>query len=485
MALDRFRIPLNPKQLIAQKALDDKKTLVIGFGGAKKGGKSVWGRGAILRRALMYPGTMHLITRRSYGEVNKNHLSELKRLCRRWGVKFRWDNQLNALFFPEYTYGGEPSGLYLGYCETISDAERYVGLNWLTIWHEECTQVPWEVLQYINNELVVEAHAARMGAVPKIIYTCNPVGISKRAVKTNVRDPGMKGKDRTVWIQANWEDNLPFKLANPKFAENLIKNNKQSPWLAKALLNGDWNADPDRFYPFDDDEESVTTHIQTHKVPYWAKWYEGLDAGWGSAAQSGAFAAIIFARWTDRHKTFNPYTEEWEQREHWHAVREVILFGTDPDVQAREVRAMEKSLAHDPNYMLHNIIRVCDPAADTESPKESQEATRTILDIWGKHGMGALPAMKRGKLTGLNIVRSLMRKGIFSVDPSCLKYIQELADAVHEKKANGEISSLTDPRQPDDAQDAGRYITTEVFELEYTAAPGSVWETDLYEEAEV
>lgn len=475
-----FPIKLNKKQMIAQRALDSTRFIVIGYGGAKKGGKSYWGRGAILRRALQYPGTKHLITRRSYGEVNKNHRAEIVKLCRRWGVRYRWDHDLNAFFFPEYTHEGEPSALYLGYCETISDAERYQGIEWLTIWHEECTQVAWDVLQYVNNELAVPVHAAAWGAIAKIIYTCNPVGISKRAIKANVRDPGMKRQDGIIWIQANWEDNKTFAKANPNFAKNLIRTNKKSPWLAKALLDGDWNADPDTYFSsFDEDTHSPTCHIRDYKIPYYAKWYCGLDAG----SNPSAFAAIYIAKWKDKQNSFNPYTEKWEQRQHWHAVDEVILWDTDPDEQAQICKEKEKELAH--SDMLHNVVRICDPAAATENlAKESQEATRTVLNIWGKHGLSAIPAERRGKLTGLNIIRSLQRKGIASYSPRCQKLIQEITDAVHEKTSTGEVGTLPNPKQPDDATDGYRYPTAEIYETEFAEAPGGVFEGDLWEEIE-
>ena len=70
---------------------------------------SFWGRGAILRRCLQYPGTNHLLLRRTYKEVNTNHKADIKRLCRKWNIKFRWDTDENYFEFTHYTFEGEPS----------------------------------------------------------------------------------------------------------------------------------------------------------------------------------------------------------------------------------------------------------------------------------------------------------------------------------------------------------------------------------------
>ena len=66
---------LNPTQGMLLDAMLDKKTIRVAFGGSRKGGKSFGGRVAVVSRAMKFPGTAHLILRRTLGELRSNHLN--------------------------------------------------------------------------------------------------------------------------------------------------------------------------------------------------------------------------------------------------------------------------------------------------------------------------------------------------------------------------------------------------------------------------
>lgn len=433
---------------------------------------SYWGRGAIIRRCLKYPGTNHLLLRRTYREVNTNHKADIKRLCRKWGVKFRFDSTDNYFEFTHYTFEGEPSRLYLGYAQTLTDAERYIGIEWLTIWHEECNLQEEAVVDLINNELVVPPHVRHLGAVGKYLYTCNPTGIGKRWTYERVKRPGERGDAGFVWIYSNWEDNIPFRQANPNFAKGIRERNAKTPWIAEALLEGNWDVDPDRFYVFD--ETPGGKNVVELKIPGFAEFFAGVDYGYWPSA----FAVIYFAKWQD--KGYSDARGDYHiGKMHWYAFGEIQEWQKEPPEQAVIALDYEKQLHFPPPPY---SSRGADAATRAKVPKASDEASSTVGEMWDRAGWETYPAAKGFKKTGLGIMRWLLKEGIFQIHPRCQGLIGELGAAQYEKLPDGRPGPNTDPKQPDDMQDAARYITSEQWASYYETVSRGAFDED-YEEA--
>src|SRR5215472_9213409 len=68
---------LQPKQSMLWDLWDNQKHTRLGFGGARGGSKSGFGRRCMLLRRLKYPKTTGLVLRRTYPELYKSHIVKL------------------------------------------------------------------------------------------------------------------------------------------------------------------------------------------------------------------------------------------------------------------------------------------------------------------------------------------------------------------------------------------------------------------------
>ena len=104
----------------------------IAFGGARGGGKSWAVRTKAKLMALHYPGIRLLLVRRSYPEVENNHVRFLRTELA--GIA-EYRATARQFVFPN------GSVLELGYCACDSDLDRYQGAEFDVIFLDEATQL--------------------------------------------------------------------------------------------------------------------------------------------------------------------------------------------------------------------------------------------------------------------------------------------------------------------------------------------------------
>lgn len=145
-----------------QKLFLQCRAKYIAFGGARGGGKSWAVRTKAKLMALRYPGIRLLLVRRTYQELENNHIRFLRR-------------ELAGI--AEYRATGRqfvfPNGSVLdfGYCACDGDLDRYQGAEYDVIFLDEATQ--------LREEWMRQFAACLRGVndYPKrIYYTCNPGG---------------------------------------------------------------------------------------------------------------------------------------------------------------------------------------------------------------------------------------------------------------------------------------------------------------------
>lgn len=92
----------------------------VAYGGARGGGKSWAVRTKAILLALRYPGIKILIVRRTYEELETNHVDYLKPiLCDTGTAKYNHQKKRFTFF--------NSSIIQLGYCKNDKDAQRYQG----------------------------------------------------------------------------------------------------------------------------------------------------------------------------------------------------------------------------------------------------------------------------------------------------------------------------------------------------------------------
>ncbi|MCI6958046.1 MAG: phage terminase large subunit, partial [Clostridiales bacterium] len=204
------------------------------FGGARGGGKSWVVRDKAKRLALRYPGIRLLIVRRTYQELENNHIQPLQGELA--GIA-KYIKAQRQFFFPN------GSTLRFGYCAKDSDLDQYQGTEYDVIFLDEATQL---------KELWIRKITACVRGVndfPKrVYYTCNPGGVShgymKRLFIDRKFEPGENPGDYS-FIQSLVTDNKALMESQPDYVDQL---KALPPKLRDAWLHGRWDVYEGQFF---------------------------------------------------------------------------------------------------------------------------------------------------------------------------------------------------------------------------------------------
>ena len=213
--------------------LRDKHKHVL-FGGARGGGKSWCVRDKAKRLALRYPGIKLLIVRRTYQELENNHIQPLR--AELHGVA-RYVKAERMFHFPE------GSTLRFGYCAGDADLDQYQGAEYDVIFLDEATQLREEWIRKIT------ACVRGVNDFPKrIYYTCNPGGVGHAYLKRLFIDRRFEeGEDPEDYsfIQSLVTDNHALMASQPDYVRQL---RSLPPKLRDAWLYGRWDIYEGQFF---------------------------------------------------------------------------------------------------------------------------------------------------------------------------------------------------------------------------------------------
>ena len=254
----------------------------IAFGGARGGGKSWAVRTKAILLALGYAGIRLLIVRRTYQELESNHIRILRPQLAQvaeYKATTRTFTFLNG------------STLEFGYCACDGDLDRYQGAEYDVIFLDECTQL---------REQWMRQFAACLRGVndfPKrIYYTCNPGGPGHSYIKRLFIDrrfePG-ENPDDYVFIPARVTDNKALLAAQPDYLKQLEALPRR---LRQAWLEGRWDIFQGQvFSEFTDDPTHYADRRFTHVIPAFdipREWrvYRSYDFGYAKPFSCGWWA---------------------------------------------------------------------------------------------------------------------------------------------------------------------------------------------------
>lgn len=203
----------------------------IAYGGARGGGKSWAMRRKFVMLALKYDGLKLLLLRRTFPELQGNHIQPLyQELCGNPPIA-KYNKEERKFTFKT------GSIIKLGYCDTDNDVMQYQGQEYDVIGFEEATQFTQYQMQFISTA----NRTTRADFTPRIYYTCNPGGVGHDYIKrlfVDRRFEENENPDDYVFIQARVQDNKALMDADP----NYIKVLQAMPEdLRRAHLEGDWD----------------------------------------------------------------------------------------------------------------------------------------------------------------------------------------------------------------------------------------------------
>ena len=254
----------------------------IAFGGARGGGKSWAVRTKAVLLALRYPGIRMLLVRRSYQELENNHIRFLRQML--LGIA-EYKAASREFLFPN------GSVLDFGYCACDGDLDRYQGAEYDVIFIDEATQLREEWLRQFG------ACLRGVNRFPKrIYYTCNPGGPGHGYIKRLFIDRRFVAGEEPgdyVFIPARVTDNAALLRAQPDYLKQLEALPKK---LRDAWLEGKWDIFEGQFFQeFTDDpahygDRRFTHVIEPFEIPREWKVYRSYDFGYAKPFSCGWWA---------------------------------------------------------------------------------------------------------------------------------------------------------------------------------------------------
>lgn len=404
---------MNPKQ---ERFFKSQKRFV-GYGGARGGGKS-W---SIDRKApllaLNYAGIKILLLRRTYKDLERNHVRVLEPLLK--GLA-RYSRQEKCFHFPNNSI------LELGYCASEGDVLQYQGQEYDIIFIDEATQF---------TEFQFETLTACMrgaNTFPKRMYlTCNPGGVGHEWVKRlfiSRKYKETENPDDYEFIAATVYDNKVLLENDPGYVNML---NNLSDGLRQAWRDGNWDMLAGQYFS----EFNRNIHVvEPFAIPKHWKRYRTIDYG------LDCLACLWIA--IDERGDYYVYREYAEEDK-------VISVGASDIVALSEDEEIIYTVAPDDLWA------------------RSQETAKSKADIFREYGLTLLKG-NRNRETGWLAVKELLaikngdsRLKIFN---NCTELIECLPALQRDSKKPTDC--MTEPHNITHLPDALRY-----FCLQYVYPP--------------
>ena len=343
-----------PKQTLFLK----DKHRHIAYGGARGGGKSWAVRTKAKLLAFRYPGIKILIVRKTYKELQNNHIEQLTAEL----AGFAKYNRSDKMFrFPN------GSTISFGYCANEGDLGQYQGAEYDVVFIDEAGQLQESWIRKIN--LCVRG---TNGFPKRTYYTLNPGGPGhayfKRVFVDRNFNPDEDPNDY-FFIQAKVEDNKALMDTQPDYLREL---ENLPPTLRAAWKDGRWDVYEGQFFEdFRDDPEHYQDRRWTHviepfEIPDGWTICRSYDFGYGKPF-SCAWWAVDYDGTIYRIMELYGCTQTPNEGVKW-----------TPDQQFSEIHKTE---TQHPWLKGKNILGVADPAIWDASRGES------IADTAARYGV--------------------------------------------------------------------------------------------------
>ncbi len=247
-----------PKQTLFLK----DKHRHIAYGGARGGGKSWAVRTKSKLLAFRYPGIKILIVRKTYKELQNNHIEQMTAEL----AGFAKYNRSDKMF--RFQNG---STISFGYCANEGDLGQYQGAEYDVVFIDEAGQLQESWIRKIN--LCVRG---TNGFPKRTYYTLNPGGPGhayfKRVFVDRNFNPDEDPNDY-FFIQAKVEDNKALMDTQPDYLREL---ENLPPKLRAAWKDGRWDVYEGQFF---EDFRDVPEHYKDRRWTHVIEPFEIPD-GW-------------------------------------------------------------------------------------------------------------------------------------------------------------------------------------------------------------
>jgi len=281
-----------PKPQEKQVDFFNVKNKHIAYGGARGGGKSWAMRWKAVYLCMKYSGLKTLLLRRTFPELEANHLMPLKKALKAKAhtlkngqkVLVKVANYKAAEKAFEFANG---SILKLGYCQYEADADQYQGHEYDVICFEEATRFTESQLTFISTCL----RSPRPDFESRIYYTCNPGGPGHAYIKRLFIDceyEDLENLSEYSFVKSLVYDNEII-MKNDKNYVQILNNLPED--LRRAHRDGDWDALAGQY--FSEFRRSVHV-IEPFKIPN--HWFRYISIDYGLDKFAVLFYAVDFEK---------------------------------------------------------------------------------------------------------------------------------------------------------------------------------------------
>lgn len=240
----------------------------VAYGGARGGGKSWTARTKATLMCLAYPRIRILLLRRTYKELEENHITPLRMTLKTDAKDKKLANYNDSK--KVFVFANE-SRIVMGYMDAEKDVLQYQGQEYDLIMMDEATHFTEFQFQILKGCL--------RGAndYPKRMYLfCNPGGVGHAWVRRLFIDQEyLPDEDPSDYrfIQALVYDNTVLMDKDPEYVKGLESLPEN---LKKAWLYGSWDIFEGQYFPEFNRDVHVIEPIQ---IPSWWRKYTTIDYG--------------------------------------------------------------------------------------------------------------------------------------------------------------------------------------------------------------
>lgn len=422
-------LSLWPRQL---DLLNTKATEIL-FGGATRGGKSHAARVCSIIWSLQIENLQTILIRKKKSDILENHLygpsgyCDLLRPLEKEGVvKITQDG---------ITFNNTSSRIVFKHCQDERQFVSAQGVASHVLIIDEATQISSWLIQIFRGwctmpeEMKAKLPERYRGCFPKIIYTANPIGPSVPYFKRQF----VKARDsfEIEKVHGFLRQFIPSRVEdNPSEDPDATKGRIEGMYddsLAKALLEGDWDAALGDFFPEYDEFRHVIPDIE---LP--AGWFRFRTFDWGTAEP---FAVHWWAVSDGTPVTIPDGREVWFPRGAFIIYRE--WYGCNEDKPAEGLRLRNEDMAYGILARSTDIDR--DVVTLTDRLPFQDRGGKTIAETFRDCGV-RLTLADCSRIPGWSQLRSrLIGKYVDSNDPrptpmlfiaSSCKYLREYLPAL-------------------------------------------------------
>lgn len=293
---------LTAKQQQAQAVLaSDAKHLML-FGGSRSGKTFLLVRNVIMR-AMKAPNSRHVIFRYRFNSIKASVIVDTFPKVMQLafpGVGYKLDKTDWYATFPN------GSQLWFGGLDDPQRAEKILGMEFVTIYFNECSQIPYESRNLAITRLAQQVEQQAQGVEgqmlrPRVYYDENPPSKAHWTYRAFVQklDPEtkepLKNPDEYAWFKINPADNTDNIAAD--YLETL---QNMSARLRKRFLDGEFgDATPGALFT---DETIDTYRVLDGKLPDMVRVVVAVDpSGSGDVdnADNDAIGIVVAGLGTD------------------------------------------------------------------------------------------------------------------------------------------------------------------------------------------